>query len=75
MLHWLEPLITEAAEAPDSQSVLKISREILKRIDHLLQDMPEKDRPDIPGEIKDDISGSDFECADKGYVATPKTVC
>ena len=64
ILHWLEPLITEAAEAPDSQSVLKISREILKRIDHLLQDMPKKDTPDIPGEIKDDISGSDFECKD-----------
>ncbi len=64
ILNWLEPLIIKASEAPDSQSVLKISQDILKKIDHILEDAPEKNTPDIPGKIKDDISGSNFQCKD-----------
>jgi hypothetical protein len=37
ILHWLEPLIMQASEAPDSQKVLEISEEILKGIDHILK--------------------------------------
>jgi len=64
ILNWLEPLITEAREAPDSPSVLKISQEILKKIDHILQDVPEKDMPRISDSAKDGISGSNFQDKD-----------
>ena len=64
ILDWLEPLIRQASEAPESQNVLKISQEILKKIDHILEDAPEKDTPDIPGKSRDDISGSDFQGKD-----------
>ena len=64
ILNWLEPLITQASEAPDSQSVLKISQEILKKIDHILQDVSEKDMPGISDESKDGISGSNFQTKD-----------
>ena len=64
MLRWLKPLITEAAEAPDSQSVLKISQEILKKIDHILEDAPEKNVPEVSDNVKDGIAGNDFQCKD-----------
>ena len=64
ILNWLEPLIMKASEAPDSQRALKISQEILKKIDHILQDVSEKDMPGISDESKDGISGSDFQCKD-----------
>ena len=64
ILNWLEPLITQASEAPDSQSVLDTSEEILKKIDRILEDVPEKDTPEIPSEAKDDIAGSDFQSRD-----------
>ena len=64
ILNWLEPLIRKASEAPDSQSVLKISQQILKKIDHILQDMPEKDMPEISDSSKDGISGTDFQDKD-----------
>ena len=64
ILNWLEPLITQASEAPDSRSVLKISQEILKKIDHILQNISEKDVPEISDSTKDGISGSDFQDKD-----------
>ena len=64
ILNWLEPLIIQASEAPDSRSVLKISREILKKIDHILQNVPEKDIPEISDNTKDGISGTDFQDKD-----------
>jgi cobalamin biosynthesis protein CobT len=60
ILHWLEPLITQASEAPDSQCALEISQEILKRIDHILKDAPEKNVPGVSDETKRGITGSDF---------------
>ena len=42
ILHHLEPLITQASEAPDSQHVLKIAEEVLKRIEDVLKDEPVK---------------------------------
>ena len=64
ILNWLEPLITKASEAPDSKSVLRISQEILKKIDHILQNVPEKDVPEISDSTKDGISGNDFQDKD-----------
>jgi len=64
ILNWLEILITQASESPDSQSVLKISREILKKIDHILKDAPEKDMPEISSKAKDDMANSDFQDKD-----------
>ena len=64
ILNWLERLIMKASEAPDSQKVLKISQDILKKIDHILEDAPEKNIPDIPDKTRDDISGSNFDCKD-----------
>jgi len=64
ILNWLEPLITKASKAPDSQSVLKISREVLKKIDHILQDISEKDIPGISDKAKDGISGNNFQTKD-----------
>ena len=64
ILHWLEPLITQASEAPDSQSVLEISQEILKKIDHILQDVSDRDIPGISDESKDGISETDFQDKD-----------
>lgn len=60
----LEPLIVQASEAPDSQRVLEISEEILKKIDHILKDEPEKDIPKISDKAKDDISRGEFQCKD-----------
>jgi len=76
ILHYLEPLIIQASEAPDSQHVLKIAEEILKRIDDILKDEPEKpvegpaegkeggSAPKISDKTKDGIAKSDFECKD-----------
>lgn len=64
ILGWLKPLITTASEAQDSKSVLEISEEILKKIDHILKDEQEKDAPDISSKTRSDISGSDFQCKD-----------
>jgi len=64
ILGWLEPLITQASEASDSQHVLEISEEILKKIDHILKNPAEKNPPEISDETRDSIAGSDFGCKD-----------
>ena len=64
ILRWLEPLITQASVAPDSQSVLDISQEILKRIDHILKGSPEENRPEVSDRTRDGIAGSDFQSKD-----------
>ncbi len=64
ILHWLEPLIMQASEAPDSQKVLEISEEVLKGIDHILKDTPEKNVPGVSDETKSGIAGSDFRNKD-----------
>ena len=56
----LKPLILEAADAPDSAAVLVIAREVLKKIDHLIDDMPEaqslKDVDFSDGDMSDAIA-------------------
>lgn len=64
ILRWLEPLITQASEAPSSQCALEISEEILKKIDHIFKDTPEKNPPEISDKTKNAIAESDFECKD-----------
>jgi hypothetical protein len=44
ILCWLEPLIVQASEAPDSQTVLEISKEILEKIDHILKELQRRTR-------------------------------
>jgi len=63
-LDWLKPLITKASEAQSSQDVLEISKEILKKIDHLLKDVEDKSTPKLSGKAKKGISNSDFQCKD-----------
>ena len=64
ILAWLKPLIIKASEAPDSQRVLDISEEILKKIDHILRDASEKDAPEISDKTKEGMAETDFECKD-----------
>ncbi len=64
ILHWLEPLITQASEAPDSQRVLDISQEILKRIDNILKGSPERSKLEVSDRTRDGIAGSDFQSKD-----------
>jgi len=64
ILDWLKPLITKASEAKDSYDVLEISKEILKKIDHLLKDSEDKSTPKLSSKAKKGISSSDFQCKD-----------
>jgi hypothetical protein len=64
ILDWLEPLITEASEAPSSQRVMEISEDILKRIDNILQNSSEEKMPNVSDGTKSDVAGSDFQCQD-----------
>jgi cobalamin biosynthesis protein CobT len=64
ILGWLEPLISQASEASDSQQVLEISKEVLKKIDHLLKDVEDTSTPKLSGKTKKGISNSDFQCKD-----------
>jgi cobalamin biosynthesis protein CobT len=64
ILGWLKPLIAQASEASDSQQVLEISCEILKKIDHLLKDAGDKSSPELYTETRKGISNSDFQCKD-----------
>jgi cobalamin biosynthesis protein CobT len=41
ILSELDPLIAEAADAPDTKTVLRISREVLRILDKLIDDLPE----------------------------------
>jgi len=41
ILSELEPLILEASDAPDSKAVLGIARQVLKRLDKIIEDLPE----------------------------------
>jgi len=72
ILAWLKPLITKASEAPSSQSVLEISGEILKKIDHILKDAAQKpaegedgeSAPEISDMTREGMAESDFDCKD-----------
>ena len=64
ILNWLEPLIAEASEASNSQHVLEISEEILKKIDNILQNSPEKNMPNVSDETKSHVAESNFQCED-----------
>jgi len=50
----LEPLIRDAADAPDSDAVLGIARQVLKKLDAIIDDLPEAEP----------LRGADFSDAD-----------